>query len=97
MPGTRSSERSLPPKIFVMGDSVVMAPEERVIAAFCLRPTSSHSSAFAADGADASLMLGRTPFVGVEAPDVEVWSFIARLHSSCISSRMKPKNSSASC
>ena len=53
-PGTRSSERSEPPNIFVTGVSIVMSPEDLVTEAFCFGPTSSQP--LAVEVADFSLV-----------------------------------------
>src|SRR5271170_3254091 len=82
LPDTFHSERSLPPNIFVTGDSVKTVPEERVIDGFCLWPTSIHppSVSGGADETDASSR-------GVEVPElIEEPDLIACAHSSCSSS-----------
>src|ERR1700712_2757344 len=57
-PETRSSDLSCPPKIFVIGESALVSPEDLVTAALCLGPTSSHppsaSCAVACVGDDTS-------------------------------------------
>jgi hypothetical protein len=72
-PGTRSSDRKVPPKIFVIGDSSKMVPEDRVIAALCLGPTSSQPFAASPDADPimlaASLAGDEGTFVGVAMVD----------------------------
>lgn len=43
-PGTRSSDRRVPPNILVIGEPVRMVPEDLVIAAFCFGPTCCQTS-----------------------------------------------------
>jgi len=89
LPGTRNSERSFPPKIFVIGDSNAICPEDLVTAGLCLWPTSSHPSTDEPSG-DIEVALP----VGVDAPEAaKVPLLIARQHSSCNSSKRNPKNS----
>ena len=72
-PGTRNSERKLPPKILLSGELVVIVPEDRVTAAFCFGPTSSHPFSLV-ELEPARLAVSLTgeagPFVGVAKAEV---------------------------
>ena len=89
-PGTLSSDLSLPPKIFVMGESDISIPDDLVIDAFCFGPTSSQPPS--TDVVDS--LVGE-----VISEASEGWKLDLRTetHSSCNASKRIPRNSSASC
>jgi hypothetical protein len=82
-PGTRSTERRVPPNIFVIGESS-RVPEDLVIAAFCFGPTSNHPFAPSPETEPEWLTVGDEGMFGVPLtePSVEPADCITCTHSS---------------